>query len=76
MKWFTKLKAKIKAFIKRETWWRRRYYRVEITPDVVHCKCMYCDAYDAPFEHSCNVGNPNLSDRECPCKKTQILIKK
>ena len=76
MKWLSKLIAKLNFLIKRETWWRKYYNRVEITPTVVarNGRCPYCDAADAPLHsgRECNF----MENRDCPCKSNQILIKK
>lgn len=78
MKWLFTLIFKLEDFIKRETWWRKYYYRVVFTSDkdvkpAEHCNL--CDAakvISAYSKRACNT----MADRECPCKSNQILIGK
>lgn len=64
MKWL----IKIIDWIKRETWWRRRYKRVNLSnPEIFAGRCLACDA--ATGELQCNL----LKGRECPCEWNQCL---
>lgn len=65
---------KLIDWIKKETWWRKHYKRVEKTPSLVarNGRCPYCDAGDASPNKRCDI----FQGRDCPCKGNQILINK
>lgn len=69
--WITSKLNMLTMYIIRESWWRKYYDRVffmfdKNIPLSEHCK--YCDA-----EEDCCINNYKGF---CPCKRTQILIKK
>lgn len=59
-------------YIRRETWWRSRYTRVNCIYEEHRDKllCDLCDAGCAPPKHRCDIQQ----DRFCPCKKGQYLL--
>lgn len=68
MKWT----ARLKAYIKRETWWRKDFCRVYITECQARFgRCLLCHAgTSSKCIARCGYGN------ECPCKYNQRLILK
>lgn len=56
-------------FLQRETWWRKRYKRINFTKDTPHTaeKCNFCNA-----EMECNI----IKNKDCPCKDNQYLKRK
>ena len=67
-----KIIFKIVSWLKRETWWRKHYKRVNICRSLVNeGRCLYCDAANGslPSKMKCNI----VQGRDCPCKYNQCL---
>lgn len=59
---------KFVCFIKKETWWRKYYKRVQISEFV--SKCDVCVAGTIPIKSMrCDI----MKGRYCPCKSNQCL---
>ena len=67
MKWFNKAKR----WIKKETWWRLHYKRVNLTDrEACNGRCLVCHAGTPGTDH---IRCSKSEGRDCPCKYNQCL---